>query len=65
MELRQQVECCSLQDDRHDIYTRVSAFVGWIEKIILKNGGLEACGYVLENSFTDENSGGFQDGEST
>ena len=37
----------------------------WIERIILENGGLEACGYVLESSFNEDNSAGFQDGLSS
>ena len=52
-----------LQSDRHDIYTRVSTFIDWMERIILENGGLEACGYVIESGFIVENSDGFQDGE--
>ena len=37
----------------------------WIEKVILKNGGMNACGYVLENSFSADNEAGFQKGEET
>ena len=37
----------------------------WIEKVILKNGGMNACGYVLENSFSADNEAGFQKGEQT
>ena len=51
---------CDTFAERHDIYTKVAPFVDWIERIILENGGMEACGYVLENSFTDENDAGFQ-----
>ena len=40
-------------------------FVEWIEEKILESGGMDACGYILENSFTDENDPGFQDGECT
>ena len=52
-----------LQANKYDIYTRVSKYVDWIEMKILQNGGMSACGYVLENSFVTENGTGFQDGE--
>ena len=37
----------------------------WIERVILKNGGMKACGYVLQNSFSAENEAGFQKGKLT
>ena len=49
-----------LQANKYDIYTRVSKYVDWIEMKILQNGGMSACGYVLENSFVTENGTGFQ-----
>ena len=52
-----------VQAERHDTYTRVSMFIEWIEKTILQSGGMDACGYILENNFTDENDAGFQNGE--
>ena len=52
-----------LQAEKYDTYIKVSAFVVWMRKIILENGGMDACGYVLENSFISENDDGFQDGE--
>ena len=52
-----------VQAERHDTYTRVSMFIDWIEKTILQSGGMDACGYILENNFTDENDAGFQNGE--
>ena len=54
-----------LQAESYDVYTRVSMFVDWIEQKILESGGMDACGYILENSFTDENDPGFQDGENS
>ena len=51
------------QAERYDTYTRVAVFMEWIEKVILKNGGMNACGYVLENSFSADNEAGFQKGE--
>ena len=53
------------QAERYDIYTRVAVFMEWIEGVILKNGGMNACGYVLENSFSADNEAGFQKGEET
>ena len=53
------------QTERYDTYTRVAVFMEWIEKVILKNGGMNACGYVLENSFSADNEAGFQKGEQT
>ena len=53
------------QVERHDTYTNVSMFIEWIERTILQNGGMNACGYILQNNFTDENDAGFQNGEST
>ena len=38
-------------------------FIEWIEWTILKSGGMDACGYILENNFTDEIDAGFQKGE--
>ena len=38
-------------------------FIEWIEGTILKSGGMDACGYILENNFTDEIDAGFQKGE--
>ena len=55
--------CFFLQAERHDTYTRVSMFIEWIEGTILKSGGMDACGYILENNFTDEIDAGFQKGE--
>ena len=52
-----------LQAEKYDTYISVSAFVVWMKKIILENGGMDACGYVLENSFISGNDDGFQDGE--
>ena len=52
-----------MQAERHDTYTRVSMFIDWIEKTILQSGGMDACGYILENNFTDENDASFQKGE--
>ena len=64
MELKDLNDFCPLQADRHDIYTKVSAFREWMEQIILENGGLEACGgYVIESGFIVDNGDGFQDGE--
>ena len=64
MELKDLNDFHPLQADRHDIYTKVSAFREWMEQIILENGGLEACGgYVIESGFIVDNGDGFQDGE--
>ena len=40
-------------------------FVEWINRTILESGGMDSCGYVLENSFAHGNDVGFQDGETT
>ena len=55
--------CLFVQAERHDTYTRVSMFMEWIEKTILQCGGMDTCGYILENNFTSENDAGFQNGE--
>ena len=57
--------CFVLQVERHDTYTRVSMFIEWIERTILQSGGMNSCGYILQNNFTDESDAGFQTGESS
>ena len=52
-----------VQDERYDTYTRVSTYIEWIEKTILQSGGMDACGYILENDITEENNVDFQNGE--
>jgi secreted trypsin-like serine protease len=37
-----------LQGDEYDVYTEVGQFMAWLEKTILKNGGLASCGLTLQ-----------------
>ena len=38
---------CGLEQAKYEVFTAVSHFVGWMNKTILKNGGMAACPYML------------------
>ena len=41
-----------LQEGAYDIYTEVAKYIGWINKTILSNGGMNSCGYRLAATST-------------
>ena len=41
-----------LQEGAYDIYTEVGKYIGWIERIILSNGGMNSCGYTIAATST-------------
>ena len=40
-------------------------YIEWIETTILQSGGMDACGYIIENEIAVENDPDFQNGESS
>ena len=41
-----------LKDGTFDIYAEVSEYIPWINLTILVNGGMDSCGYTLEEQPT-------------
>ena len=41
------VAACQLEQTKYEVYTAMDHFMGWMNKTILKNGGMAACPYML------------------